>query len=93
MRPLRTGARTYDFMVLVSSPHDSPERYADGWRVLASGGRMLGVRELAHPHAGERPFWRRQTGVRIPPEVRRVQIEAGDSRYGYGGTRLNVTLP
>lgn len=93
MRPVRTGPRTYDFLVLVSSPYDSPGRYADGWRVLGSGGRVLGVRDLARPDGGERPFWRRQAGVRIPPEVRRVQIEARDSRYGYGGARLDVTLP
>lgn len=93
VRPIHTGPRTYDFMVMVSSPYDSPERYADGWRVLTVEGSVLGVKRLAHPHPHEQPFWRRQTRVRVPTGVRRVQLEGHDSRNGFGGKRLAVTLP
>jgi hypothetical protein len=93
VRPVRTGPRRYDFMVMVSSPYDSPRRYADGWRVLALDGRILGVKRLAHSHPDEQPFWRRHSGVEVPRGARRVLFEGHDSRNGYGGERLTVTLP
>ncbi|KAG1647558.1 hypothetical protein GQR58_030503 [Nymphon striatum] len=47
---------TYRFDVTLSSPYDSPERYADGWRILGPDGTELGVRFLTHDHASEQPF-------------------------------------
>jgi hypothetical protein len=84
---------TWSFTVTVSSPYDSPERFADAWRVLDEDGNQLGERVLAHDHANEQPFTRSLANVEIPPEVRRVAIEARDSRDGYGtGRSLEVEL-
>jgi hypothetical protein len=83
----------YDFSVTVSSPYDSPERYADGWRVLSPGGEVLGEYELLHNHASEQPFTRTQTGVQIPAEIDRVTIEGRDLENGFGGETLEVKLP
>jgi hypothetical protein len=93
VRPQRSARDAYDFMVLMGSPYDSPRRYADGWRVLSLRGQTLGEKRLARPHSGEQPFWRRQSGVRVPVGTRQVQLEGHDSRNGYGGRRLTVTLP
>jgi hypothetical protein len=93
VRPVRTGPRTYDFMVMVSAPYDSPQRYASGWRVLTPDGRELAVHRLGRSHEREQPFWRRQSDVRVPKGVQRVQLEASDSRNGYGGRRLTLALP
>jgi len=91
--PSRAGEGAYDFAVTISSGYDSPERYADGWRVRAPDGEVLGEHELAHDHADEQPFTREQTGVEVPPGVRRVTVEPHDSKNGYGGRAVEVPLP
>lgn len=88
-----TGAGTYDLSVTVSSPYDSAERYADGWRVLAPEGTLLGEHRLAHDHANEQPFTRTMTGVTIPAGVDRVTVEGRDRVNGYGGSTLTVDVP
>lgn len=79
---------TFTFTVTISSPYDSPQRYADGWRVKGPDGTVYGEHTLAHDHAGEQPFTRTQTGVRIPAGVREVTVEGRDQRFGYGGVPL-----
>ena len=83
---------TARFDVTVSSPYDSPDRYADAWRVLGPDGVGFGVRELAHDHANEQPFTRSLDGVVIPDGVTVVTVEARDSTYGWGGTAVEVEL-
>jgi hypothetical protein len=83
----------FSFTVTISSAYDSPERYADGWRVVGPDGTVYGEHTLAHDHAGEQPFTRTQTGVQIPAGVSEVTVEARDQRYGYGGTTVTVPLP
>lgn len=84
---------TYTVEVTVSSPYDSPERYADGWRVLAPGGEVLGKHELTHDHAGEQPFTRTQTGLEIPDGTETVTVQGRDSVHGYGGGTVEVDVP
>ncbi|HEX6335319.1 MAG TPA: hypothetical protein VFZ85_00035 [Jiangellaceae bacterium] len=84
---------TFNFTVTVSSPYDTPERYADGWRVVGPDGTTYGEHTLAHDHAGEQPFTRTQRGVEIPEEVDEVIVEGRDSEYGYGGGTATVPLP
>ena len=83
---------TWHFDVTVSSPYDSPERYADAWRILDADGRVLGVRELAHHHAGEQPFTRSLSGVAIASTVSTVTIEGRDQANGWGGTTFELVL-
>lgn len=83
----------YDFAVTISSPYDSPERYADAWRVLAPDGTVLGERVLLHDHANEQPFTRSLSGVEIPAEVQVVTIQGRDLVNGYGGGDAQVALP
>jgi len=77
----------------LSSPYDTAERYADAWRVLDEQGAVLGVRELAHDHAGEQPFTRSLAGVVIPGEVATITVEGRDQRNGWGGAVMSVPVP
>lgn len=83
----------FEFVVTMSSPYDSPERYADAWRVVGDDGVVYGVRELLHDHAGEQPFTRSLSGVQIPDTVTSVRIQGRDQVYGWGGGEVEVTLP
>jgi len=83
---------TWRFSVTISSPYDSPERYADAWRVLDPTGAELGVRVLTHDHAGEQPFTRSLAGVTIDAKVETVTIEGRDLVNGWGGTTLELDL-
>ena len=87
------GADSFDFDVTVSSPYDTPQRYADAFRVSGPDGKVYGERILWHDHAGEQPFTRDLYGVRIPPGIRAVIIQGRDKKYGYGGKTLEVPLP
>ena len=87
------GDGLFNFDVTVSSPYDTPARYADGFRVSSPSGEVLGVRKLWHDHQGEQPFTRDLYGVRIPPTVKAVIVQARDQKFGYGGKSMRVTLP
>jgi hypothetical protein len=89
----RRDAETFDFDVTVSSPYDSPQRYADAFRVADRDGTVYGERTLLHDHATEQPFTRDLYGVRIPAAVRTVVVQARDQKYGYGGATVEVVLP
>lgn len=88
----QNGDSTWNFSVTVSSPYDSPARYADGWRVLGEDGEVYGEHLVTHDHADEQPFTRTQTGITIPDGVTEVTIEGRDQLSGYGGETVTVTL-
>ena len=88
-----TPGGRFDFDVTVSSPYDTPQRYADGFRVVAPTGAVLGERTLWHDHQGEQPFTRDLYAVPVPPGVRTVTIQARDQKFGYGGRSITVPLP
>ncbi len=87
------GGDRFDFDVTVSSPYDTPRRYADAFRVSGRDGRVWGERKLLHDHADEQPFTRDLYGVVVPAGVRLVVVQARDQKYGYGGKSVEVTLP
>jgi len=82
----------WDFDVTVSSPYDTPERYADAWRVVGPDGTVFGVRELLHDHASEQPFTRSLQGVAIPAGVDVVVVEGRDLANGWGGGTVELVL-
>lgn len=79
------------FDVTLSSPYDTPKRYADAWRVLDESGRQLGIRELGHDHASEQPFTRSET-VRVPRGTTTVWVEGRDQANGWSGQRFEVMV-
>lgn len=86
-------ADIFDFDVTVSSPYDTPQRYADGFRVAGTDGVVYGERQLLHDHASEQPFTRDLHGVKIPQPIRRVVLQARDRKFGYGGRTAELMLP
>jgi hypothetical protein len=77
----------------LSSPYDTPDRYADAWRVLGADGSVYGERVLTHDHASEQPFTRSESGIVIPNDVGTVTIEGRDLENGYGGETFVLRLP
>ncbi len=90
---VRSGPGVYGFSVTVRHPDQGWDHYADRWEVLAPDGRILATRTLYHPHVDEQPFTRRLDNVKIPPEIRRVEIRAHCSVHAYGGRSESVQLP
>jgi hypothetical protein len=88
-----TVAGSFDFDVTVSSPYDTPNRYADGMRARSPEGKVYRERKLWHDHANEQPFTRDLYGVRVPAGVRSVIVEARDQQHGWGGKTVEVRLP
>ncbi|EAR09338.1 hypothetical protein [Reinekea blandensis] len=76
----------------ISSPYDSPERYADGFRVLTDTGVELEVRTLWHHHADEQPFTRSLVGLPIPDGVTSIYVQGRDKANGWGGQVVRVRL-
>jgi hypothetical protein len=91
---VRTAApRVCDFDVTVRSVDRGWDYYADAFEVLAPDGRLLGRRELLHPHETEQPFTRELNGVRIPPGIHEVTVRARHKPRGYDGATRKVKLP
>jgi len=87
------SGKRFSFAVTLSSPYDSPERYADAYRIKTTEGEVLGERILHHHHANEQPFTRRLSGVEVPEGVDRIVVEGRDQRHGYGGKTQQVRIP
>ena len=87
------GGDRYDFDVTISSKYDTPQRYADAFRILGAKGEVYGERILLHDHADEQPFTRDLYGVVVPAGVTLVVVQARDLRHGYGGRTLELALP
>lgn len=93
VRVSATDDDRFTFQVTLSSPYDTPQRYADAFRVMTEAGDSLGVRQLLHDHANEQPFTRSLSGVDIEPGITRVVVQGRDQEYGYGGETRTVSLP
>lgn len=89
---IRSADGTFRFDVTISSPYDSPDRYADAFRVVGPDGDVLGVRELLHDHASEQPFTRSLANVAVPPGVSTVTVEGRDLNNGWGGATVQLEL-
>lgn len=92
VRASSTGGNKWRFNVTLSSLYDSPQRYADAWRVLDDKDQELGIRVLGHDHAGEQPFTRSET-IMIPAETQVVFIEGRDQANGWSGQRFEFQMP
>ncbi len=81
------------FSVTLAHPDTGWDHYADGWRVEAEDGTVLGYRELLHPHVTEQPFTRSLGGVAIPDGMRTVYVRAKCSVDGWSGDVTAYVLP
>jgi hypothetical protein len=83
---------TCDFDVTVRHDDQGWDHYANAWQVVAPDGSVLATRVLRHPHVDEQPFTRGLRGVVIPPGIERVRLRARDSRHGFGGEEIELSL-
>lgn len=90
---VQEASGAWRFAVTVSSPYDTPQRYADAWRVVDPDGNELGIRVLLHDHANEQPFTRSQNGIEIPDGITEVTVQGRDLANGWGGAELVVAIP
>ncbi len=83
-----------DWTINVTLKHDDVgwKHYADGWRVVDTKGKILGMLTLYHPHVNEQPFTRSLSGVNIPAKMTKVYIEARDNVHGWSMDRVLVDL-
>jgi len=86
------GDQRWKFDVTLSSPYDSPQRYADAWRVLDDQDKELGIRILGHDHASEQPFTRSHV-ITLPENTTSVFVEGRDQTNGWSGQRFEFELP
>lgn len=93
VRVSRTGDDTFSFAVTVRHADTGWDHYADRWEVVAPDGTVFGARILLHPHVGEQPFTRSQSGIRIPAQIDSVIVRAHDSVHGPGGIERTIALP
>ncbi|AXV04951.1 hypothetical protein DVS28_a0244 [Euzebya pacifica] len=90
---LERSGDTWTLSATISSPYDSPERYADAFRAVAPDGTELGLRVLTHDHANEQPFTRSLTGLVIPDGIEEITVEGRDLANGWGGQTVTVAIP
>ncbi|PFG33775.1 hypothetical protein [Sanguibacter antarcticus] len=90
---LTASGDDFTIAVTISSPYDSADRYADGWRVLNADGDLLAEHDLGHDHASEQPFTRTSSAFAIPDDVDEVTVEGRDQDNGYGGATVTVEVP
>ena len=90
---LRSNGSDWTVSVTLSHGDTGWDDYADGWRVLAPDGRVLGTRVLAHPHVTEQPFTRSLGGVEIPEDLDEIRVEASTSPESWGGEMVTIKLP
>jgi len=90
---LSTGERVYRIDVTVRHADSGWDHYANRWEVRTLSGKVLGVRELAHPHVQEQPFTRSLRGIEIPKGIEMVELLARDSVHDFGGKTITVKVP
>ncbi|MEL6519540.1 MAG: hypothetical protein AAFQ66_01155 [Pseudomonadota bacterium] len=89
----RASGADWTFSVTLRHGDTGWDDYADGWRVVAPDGTVLGTRVLVHPHVNEQPFTRSLGGVAIPDGVTEVRIEARTLTEGWTSTAVTYRLP
>ena len=86
------GENRYRIDATVLHADEGWDHYANRWDVLAADGRVLGSRELAHPHENEQPFTRSLT-LTLPEGISVIRLQANDSVHGLGGKTVELSVP
>lgn len=93
VRAVEAADGSWTFHVTLRHDDEGWDHYADAWEVLDADGAVLGTRKLLHPHVDEQPFTRSLSGVTIPDGIDKVTVRGHDSVHGYGGAKMQVSLP
>lgn len=99
VRAVQEANGSWTFYVTVNHPDTGWEDYADGWDVVLPDGTVVKpdpnapfTRLLLHPHVGEQPFTRSQSGIIIPGGLSQVIVRAHDLVDGFGGQEITIDL-
>jgi len=87
-----TGSDRYRVSVTLEHADTGWDHYANRWDVLDEAGKLLGSRELLHPHVEEQPFTRSLT-LQIPSTVKQITIVANDSVHGLSEQSFALAMP
>ena len=90
---LRRSGDTWTVSVTLGHAETGWDDYADGWRVEAPDGTVLGTRVLAHPHVNEQPFTRSLGGVALPADLTGIRIRTRTTTTGWAAETTAVPLP
>lgn len=93
VRLAKEPSGTYTVEVTVKSDDTGWEKYCDKWEVRSADGRILGTRDLFHPHEDEQPFTRDLSGVAIPADFTEIRVRAHDKVEGWGGAEMTAKVP
>ena len=90
---LRPAGDVWTVSVTIRHAETGWDDYADGWRVEAPDGTILGTRELLHPHADEQPFTRSLGGVSLPADIGEIHIRTRTSTTGWADWTVARPVP
>jgi hypothetical protein len=79
-----SGTDRFDFDAIISSPYDTPQRYADAFRVVSRDGRCSASASCCTTTLMNSRS-ERFVQVFIPRSVHTVVVRARDQKYGYSG--------
>ncbi len=83
------GSGGWTISVTLRHPDTGWDHYADGWRIEAADGTVLGTRELLHPHETEQPFTRTLGGLDLPEGP--LYVRARGNVDGWNEARASLT--
>lgn len=89
----RTSGDTWRIEATVRHADEGWDHYANAFEVLDPNGKVLGVRELLHPHVNEQPFTRSLGSVAVSLGTKFIMIRAKDLVHEYGGAEFRIDLP
>lgn len=89
---IEPDANRWTFHVTLQHHDTGWKHYADDWRIVNSKGKVLGDRQLWHPHVGEKTFTRTLAGVLIPRGTHIVYVEAHDKVHGWSKQRVRIDM-
>jgi hypothetical protein len=75
--------------VTLAHPDTGWDHYADGWRIEAEDGTVIGTRDLLHPHVEEQPFTRSLSLGELPDG--QLFIRARCSVDGWSESRVSLS--
>jgi len=88
----RKTGNSWQISATIKHGDEGWKHYANSFQVLSMDGKVLGTRVLFHPHVNEQPFTRSLSGVKIPAEITKIRVRAGDLVHGYGGKETVIKL-
>ncbi|MHA6346759.1 hypothetical protein [Roseivivax sp. CAU 1761] len=88
----RTGMG-WRISVTLEHPDTGWGHYADAWRIETPDGRILGLRELLHPHVEEQPFTRSLTSVIVPDGTGELHVRAHCKIDGWSAETRAFPMP